>query len=170
MKKTQFDFDDWRMRILELRDQNTHNESLEFWNLVDMVQGMRNIDIARILFQTFTNKPDHGVKESVVCALESFDVETYYRAYLEELPRLLKETQKTGWYYLQAYSPLGELDRKDADKLVCLVKSMPMETQEAFIDIISNEDFMFDNEWADYVLKRLKIRKTNALGEDENGR
>lgn len=89
-------------------------------------------------------------------AVEATDVETYYRVYLEELPRLVKETAKTEWAEQLASYPKGELTKNDADIVVSLVKSMPKITQNTFIKIISDEDFTDDYEWALYVLECLK--------------
>jgi hypothetical protein len=169
MKKQIFDFETWRKRILEIKDQNTHTESLEFWSLVDLVESFddvgNDLNIARTLFQTFTNKPDHGVKESVVRILGLFDIAAYYRAYLEELPYLTKETQKTGWYFVLADYPERELNNEDADVIVSIVKEMPLKTQQMFEDIISKEDFIEDCDWAQYVLRKLKYTKSIPKGD-----
>jgi len=160
MIKQNFNFERWHKRILELKDQNTHAESLEFWSLVDLVEGIdevsNNLNVARTLFQTFTNKPDQGVKESVVRILGVFDIATYYRAYLAELPNLIKETQRTGWYIMLADYPERELQNEDADVIVSVVKEMPFETQQIFEEIISKEDFIEDCNWAEYALIKLK--------------
>ncbi len=160
MSEENFTFENWRKRILEIRDQKTERESIEFCDLVDKIDNApKDLNIAVTLFQTFTKKPDHGVKECVVNELGIFDVETYYQAYFQDLPRLYKETQRTEWYSVMASYTGRELNKDEWDIIVKIARSMPEETQNIFKDIISDEDFMDDNDWAEYVLEKLKNSK-----------
>lgn len=159
MKNKQFDFGKWRKRILEIKDHKTYKESLEFCDLVYEVEDIKDAKIAQTLFETFTGTPDHGVKEAVVNVLGVFDVEIYYQAYFHALPRLYRETQKTEWYYMMADYPGHDLAKDEWDIIVITAKSMPEETQYLFADIIADEEFMDDNEWAEYVLRKLKKDK-----------
>jgi hypothetical protein len=157
MRDPIFDLTKWRDRVLEIRDQKTQAESLEFCRLVESVEGMNNVEVARTLFKTFTDKPDYGVKETVLRVLATFDLKTYYLAYLEELPRLALETRKQGWFELLATYPGKEpMGQEDCDVLISIVKGMPGEIQRKFLRVISREGFLLHNDWADYVVTRLK--------------
>jgi len=156
MQNRQFDYERWRKRILEIRDAKTHKEAIEFCELVDRVSDMNHAEVTRTLFQTLTDKPDHGVKESVYNELGAVDAQLYYQVYLEELPALIKNTQRTKWYVLLASYPGGELTAEEWDRVISLMRKMPQETRKAFMDIISTDDFILDNDWAEAVLEKLQ--------------
>ncbi len=159
MTKQQFDFDKWEKRILKIKDPINHQESLEFWALVDGLENVDNIssnkDVARILFQTFTDKHDHGVKQSVVRNFGLFDLTTYYKAYFEELPSLFNNTQKRMWYFMLADYPEIDLSFEDVDLIISICKDMPLDVQELFQSIVSDEDFIEEYDWAEYMLGKL---------------
>jgi len=157
MRDPIFDLTKWRERVLEIRDQKTQAESLEFCRLVESVEGMDDIEVVRTLFKTFTDRPDYGVKETVLRVLATFDLKTYYQAYLEELPRLARKTRKRGWYELLATYPGKEsMGQEDCDELISIVKSMSGEIQRIFLSLIRREDFLLHNDWAEYVVTRLR--------------
>ena len=169
MPKPSFDFAAWRERVLEIRDPKTHDESLEFCRLVEDAEGMQDIEVARTLFQTFTDKPDFSVKEAVLRVLATYDLKTYYQAYLEELPRLKRETRKQGWYELLATYPGKEsMEQEDCDELISTVKSMSGEIQRTFLNLIRREDFLHHNDWAEYVVSRLKTEMPYGKHEGDS--
>lgn len=162
MTKHQFDFLKWKKRILKLKDPATHKEAVEFWSLVDGLENADDItgnqDVAQTLFQTFTNKPDHGIKETVVRTLELFDLETYYRAYLEELPYLFKNTQISEWYFMLADYPAHDLSSEDVDHIFLIYENIPKDNQELFESILEDEEFLEEYDWAEYILGKLKSK------------
>jgi len=158
MRDPIFDLTKWRERVLEIRDQKTQAESLEFCRLVESVEGMNNIEVARTLFKTFTDKPDYGVKETVLRVLATFDMKIYYQAYVEELPHLAMETRMQGWYKILATYPGKEpMGREDCDAIISIVKAAPIESQHKFLRVIRHESFRLHNDWAEYVGDRLRV-------------
>lgn len=177
MAKPTFNFDTWRQRLLEIRDPKTHEEAKEFWALVDQVDGKRinekqKLEVARTLLQTFTDVPDHGVKESVFRSLETFDPMLYYRVYLEELPRLMHETSQTEWYLLLAAYPKRELTKSEAKTLSQLLKSSSAEARKQFLEIIRQEEFVEDHSWAKTVLKafEVEVQECPQSSDDTNAK
>lgn len=160
MPKPTFDFAAWREKVLEVRDPKTHDESIEFCRLVESAEGMRDIEVARTLFNTFTDKPDFGVKEAVLRVLATFDLKTYYQAYLEELPRLALATRKQRWYELLAtYPGTDAMGREECDEILSIVRGMPVENRRAYLDVIRREGFRLHNEWAECILPQLRIEE-----------
>lgn len=159
MKTQSFDFDKWKKRTLKIKDPVNHQEALEFWALIDGLENVDNIstnyDVARILFQTFTDKHDRGVKESVVRILGLFDLSTYYKAYLEELPSLFQNTQISGWHFILADHPERELNSEDVDLIFSILENMSADIQDIFKDIVSDEEFLEEYDWAEYMLGKL---------------
>ena len=169
MPEPSFDFAKWRERVLDIRDPKTHGESLEFCRLVESAAGMHDIEVARTLFNTFTDKPDSGVKEAVIRVLASFDLKTYYRAYLEELPRLAPATRKQRWYeLLAAYPGTESMGQRECDEILSIVQGMPVENRRAYLNVIRREDFLLHHDWAAYVVPRVRVETRHGEREGDS--
>lgn len=172
MKTKDFNLDAWRKRLLAVRDPQTRSETEEFLDLVEQSDGNQDVKVVRTLLQTFTDVPDHGVKESVVRILGSFEPMLYYRAYFEELPQLARQTPQREWHVQLAAYPERELTKSEAKKLLQLLQSSSAEAQKQFLEIIQQEEFVEDHSWAKTVLKAfgVEVQDCPQSSDDTNAR
>jgi hypothetical protein len=74
--------------------------------------------MAKTLMNTFNETDDYGTQEAVVNVLNSIETEIYYRALLEELPRLVDEAPE--WaesLLLRNRNPFRFISRDDKNNL-----------------------------------------------------
>lgn len=82
---------DWTRKLLDASVRESSDQEQQFLSLVDEADGNIDLEVAKTLMKTFSDKPDYGTQERVESVLASADPELVVRAVLEEMPRLVLE-------------------------------------------------------------------------------
>jgi DNA-binding transcriptional regulator YiaG len=122
----------WSNRVLQLKYRNNDSEEGEFVALVYQAMNNCNLDMAKTLMKTFSDKDDYGVQEAVVNVLNSIEIEIYYRALLEELPRLVDEAAEWAESLIA-----GEIDA-NPDLLAAMAKKLSNDIRVCLIHLIKD--------------------------------
>jgi hypothetical protein len=127
----------WQQIFLDCMARDTLKQEQTFLALLDnLFDGQCDLDTARVLMKSFSDKPDHGTQERVISVLMQASPEVRIRAIFEELPRLNSEAPE--W----ASSLLGqELDHHPST-VVDIVKNSPSQTIEAVSKVLADADFV----------------------------
>lgn len=125
----------WATHLLRASQRADERQQHEFLALVDQAFGLRTLEVARILMQTFAAQPDYGTQERVISALATADNAIVTQALLEELPRLVQEAPE--W----AEVLVGlEVDKRP-ELLQHIAHTMPDKVKHALRQLLARKDF-----------------------------
>jgi Trp operon repressor len=148
-------------RILQLKYRNNEAEEREFVDLVYQAMNNCNLEKAKTLMKTFNEKDDYGTQEAVVNVLNSIETEIYYRALLEELPRLVDEAPEWAESLIA-----GEIET-NPDLLAAMTKTLSDDIRHSLILTIKNtgmiEDISNANEFLVKIENEPKKRQLSFL-------
>jgi len=126
----------WSNRILQLKYRTDESQEREFVDLVYQAMNNCNLEMAKTLMKTFNDKNDYGVQEAVVNVLNSIETEIYYRALLEELPRLVDEAPEWAESIIA-----GEIDT-NPDLLASIAQELSNDIRLRLIHLIKDTDII----------------------------
>lgn len=81
----------WASNLLIASERKDETQEIQFLQLVDEVEGLVTLEVARVLLKTYSDRADFGTQERVESVLATAEPEIVAQAILEELPRLLNE-------------------------------------------------------------------------------
>jgi hypothetical protein len=125
----------WAVDLLAASERKDEAQEKEFLRLVDEVEGIVTLEVARVLMKTYSDKPDYGTQERVESVLAGAKPEIVTQAILEELPRLIKDSPE--W----ADSLVGTEVEFRPQLLERVAGKMSEEIKSALRSIVSRSDF-----------------------------
>lgn len=128
-------FNSWKKEILLTSQRRNNEEEENFLKLLDYPFKWDQKSTAKVLMQTFSNRPDYGTQEKVISKLSELEPSIYIDALLEELPRLTKEADQ----WVESLLGLEIIER--ANLVRTSLERMPPEIKHIFYNVISQENF-----------------------------
>ena len=128
-------FHEWRRRVLSYDPRNLDNtpkDDIAFVDLIYQMEGNCNSDVIDVLLQTFSDKPDYGIQESVAAVLASAEPSLYIRRLLEHL---------------------DELERRAPEWTVILMSGVVQFHSKELVKEAENADKLHQRELIDYLLR-----------------
>lgn len=85
----------WIAELQKIQDRKSEQAVRRFEQLVDSVHGqVLSREIAEALFRTFGPNDDYGTQEAVIGALDAADGDVVVPVFLQELPRIARESEE----------------------------------------------------------------------------
>lgn len=157
------EFDRWALAITDVRDPQNFTETQRLLALLDQVENAIDPRIGRVLFSLLTDGEDNGEKQRVVCLLSGYPVYEYYKALLEDLPRMIRECVENGWAYSAADYWGRNLNEGDLGDILRAYDEAPAAQQQSFLQIILSQDFFHEHDWPAWFMNLLRKREKNGI-------
>ena len=153
----------WRDAISDVRDPSNFTEAQRFSLLLEEVEEDLSIEVARVLFWLLTDREDHGLKQSVVRLLSGFPIYTYYKALIDDLPRMLADGASKDWPLIVVdYLGCTITKKIELSEMLKAYDEASESNREIFLEFIYSEEFFHEFEWPSMFKSLLRQRTKNG--------
>lgn len=130
------DFEKWKKDMLYYSKRENDNDEERFLRLVDQAEDCCTFEVAYVLMETFSDRPDYGTQERVISVLSTLSEEDFVTVILCSLPKLIKSAKE--W----AKSLMSGEIFNNFNIVQKIILKQNTDVKNSFLELLQDNDFI----------------------------